>query len=88
MMDWYDGDVGWTAWLTMTAMMLVFWGLVVVVVIVVARSLGSDRGERSDPSAPRDPLQILDERLARGEIDEAEYRERREVLRHRGREPR
>jgi putative membrane protein len=33
------------------------------------------------PAPPNTPLRILEERFARGEIDEAEFRSRRDVLR-------
>ena len=35
---------------------------------------------RGNPLTPRDARRILDERLARGEIDPTEYRTRREAL--------
>lgn len=59
-------------------MMLLFWGgLIALVVLLLRRSGGSsDRGSR-------DPLDLLKERYARGEIDEAEYRTRRQVLEER-----
>lgn len=82
MMDWYGGGVGWAAWLLMAAMMVAFWGVVVTVVVLVAHNLGRDRDRDRDTRArQRDPQEILDERLARGEIDEQEYRRRRELLR-------
>jgi putative membrane protein len=59
-------------------MMLLFWGgLIALVVLLLRRS-----GASSDRSS-RDPLDLLRERYARGEIDEAEYRTRRQVLEER-----
>jgi hypothetical protein len=53
-----------------------FWGLVIVGVVWLARSLAETaRGPRRD-----DPLEILDRRLASGEITPEEYRERRATL--------
>jgi len=49
----------------------------VVVLIVWAARQGS--GQQGTPSRPR-ALDILDERFARGEIDEEEYRKRRTLL--------
>ena len=71
-MMWWGGDWGWGAWLIMTLMMLAFWALVIWAVLSVARSSGSgrDSGEA-----------ILAERFARGEIDENEYRHRRDLIR-------
>ncbi len=83
MMDgWFDNGVGWGGWLTMTLMMGLFWGLVIMAVIAVLRA-GAGRSAGSaatDPGAARDPLGILDERFARGEIDAEEYHLRREAL--------
>ena len=90
-MDWNDGSVGWTAWFAMAAMMVVFWGLVIVAVVVVARSLGGHRDRPGGPGGSggsgRDAFQILDERLARGEIDLEEYHRRRDALLRRTHEP-
>jgi putative membrane protein len=47
---------------------------ILTVIFLRLRALLSTR----DPK--RVPLQILQERFARGEIDEAEYRERRRIL--------
>ena len=77
MMGWYHDGMGWGGWLVMLLGMVAFWGLVVWAVVALFRdtqpSAASDR-------AP-DPLDILDERFARGEIDETEYRARADVLR-------
>lgn len=37
-------------------------------------------GAPAPPAATSNPLQVLDERLARGEIDEADYQSRRALL--------
>jgi putative membrane protein len=74
-----EGGVGWGAWLAMAVMMVAFWGAIAWVIVTLVRNSAS----RSQPPAERgvDPLGILDERFARGEIDDEEYRRRREVLR-------
>lgn len=78
MMHWANGW-GWGDWLTMSLMMVVFWGLVIGGIVYVVR--GADRrGERQPPAEDRTPARILEERFARGEIDETEYKERRELL--------
>lgn len=80
MMGWYDGGWGWGGWLAMTLMMLVFWGGLAAVVVALVRS---SRSPDARPDPRRDARGILDERLARGDIDEEEYRRRRDVLDHR-----
>ena len=74
MMDW-NGDWTWTTWLLMSVSMLAFWGLAAWVAVTVLRS-----GRPADADRAGDADQILDERFARGEIDEDEYRHRHEVL--------
>ena len=71
---WHYDD-GWGSWAAMSIGMVAFWVLVAVIVVAVVRSL------RDDGRRPRgDALQVLDERFARGDIDEQEYRTRRELL--------
>jgi putative membrane protein len=80
MMGWYhDGSWGWGGWLVMSLVMVAFWALLVFAVMAIFR--GAGRSGEPDRKVDRDPLQILEERFARGEIDEDEYRARAEVLR-------
>jgi putative membrane protein len=73
------GGIGWGGWLVMVVMMVVFWGAIAWVVVTLIRH----GGRPVEPPAARapEPLAILDERFARGEIDEDHYRLRREALR-------
>lgn len=80
MMGWYNNSVGWGGWIMMSLAMVVFWGLVIFAVVAIFRGTSKDT-ERGDRVTHRDPMQILDERFARGEIDEDDYHARREVLR-------
>ncbi len=73
-MMWW-GDWSWGAWVAMTFTMLAFWALVIWAVASFVRSIG--------PGRARDAEDILAERFARGEIDEDEFRHRRELLRGR-----
>ena len=77
MMGWYHDGMGWGGWLFMTVAMVAFWALVVFAVIAIFR--GTQPSDAT--SGRRDPMQILDERFARGEIDEDEYHTRSSVLR-------
>ncbi|MGZ4680944.1 MAG: SHOCT domain-containing protein [Acidimicrobiales bacterium] len=74
-----DGGIGWGGWVAMVVMMVVFWGAIAWVVVTLIRHSGQ-RAEASRP-AGSNPLEILDERFARGEIDDEEYQRRRAVLR-------
>lgn len=84
-MGWYGGGEGasWLGWLGMGLMMLTFWGLLAAAIVWVVRSTGASRvgGHSQIRAAGPDPLQILDERFARGEVSEEEYERRRALLR-------
>lgn len=76
-MDW--GGMGGGGWVVMTVLMLAFWALVVGGVVALFRNrrpAGPDSGTTPGRSAEN----VLDERFARGEIDEQEYHARRAVL--------
>jgi putative membrane protein len=70
--------------------MWLWWLLILIGVVAIAVGLtwagrrGAGRDDREDRRGPRPPVstarQILDERFARGEIDEEEYRVRRREL--------
>lgn len=81
MMGWYGG---WGAGAWMGIGMLLFWALVIALVIALMRSAGPGRVDYGrDTTAgrrPADALGVLDERFARGELNEVEYRERRSIL--------
>ena len=57
--------------------MFVFWILVIVLIVLAVR-WAMDRDDRRGNGS--NALDILKERLARGEIEPAEYEERRKVL--------
>jgi len=65
-------DGGWGVW-----WMVVSWVIVVAVVALVIRALMPTGG--GGEHIP-DPGRILEERFARGEITEEEYRERQRVI--------
>jgi putative membrane protein len=82
---WFDG-VGILA-IVMFLAVLAFWALVIVGLVYGVRWLiRADRNSRlpGGPGAggppPNDPLEILRQRYARGEIDEEEYERRRKTL--------
>jgi putative membrane protein len=76
-MDHWGGGDGW--WVVMVVLMVVFWGAVIVAAVWAARSFLA-RGESKS-----DAIELLERRLASGEISPEEYRERRDILMgHRG----
>lgn len=82
MMGWYDNGPGWGGWIAMTFCMLLFWSALIAAGLAVVSSLRRRQPDKRDaaPGAER----LLDERLARGEIDIDDYTRRRELL-HAGR---
>ncbi|MFE9773372.1 SHOCT domain-containing protein [Streptomyces sp. NPDC005931] len=80
MMFWYDHDVSGWGWFAMSAGMILFWALIITFAVLLFRAL-SRPGE--PPHTPVTPSaeDILRERLARGDIDEDDYRRRLNVLR-------
>lgn len=80
-MMWGSGW-GWGGWLAMASMMVLFWGLVVAGIIAIVRYInGSGQSGQGPDTGRRGAQGILDDRFARGEIDDEEYARRREALR-------
>ena len=84
-----DGhDWGWGTWLGMGLMMTVLAVLVVAAVVLVVRATTGPQKTTTSllPGTPRDTprdseaQRVLDERFARGDIDEGEYVARRDLL--------
>ena len=77
---WHDG---WSAgdWLLTGLLMLLFWALVVGAVVWALRRRGGGPDGPGRAGGSGDAArEILDARFARGEIDEQEYRRRRDLL--------
>jgi putative membrane protein len=79
MMDGYAMS-GW-GWLLMTLGLLGFWVLLAVVAVALLRRPGQPDQQRQPDQQPQlNPEEVLAERLARGEIDPEEYRQRLQIL--------
>ena len=83
MMFWYGS--GWAWWQAglMWVGMIAFWALLIWAVYAVVKSITTRDAGQPEPSGGRpaaDPRRILDERLARGEIDSDEYLRLRDLL--------
>ena len=83
MLMWYGGNWGWASWIMMAVGMVVFWALVITAVVLAVRYLAGSPGTDTSPSGSGRTRaeELLAERLARGEIDENEYRQRLSLLR-------
>ena len=71
---------GWMGWFWMIGMAL-FWIVVIVAVVIAVRAL-SERSRSAGPGVTtrETPLEILQKRYARGEIDKKEYEEKMKDL--------
>ena len=76
-MMWYSGTgMHWWGWFLSFVLMIAFWGVIVWAVWYFVTSFT----RRPEPPQHDVPKAILDERLARGEIDAQEYQRLLEVL--------
>lgn len=58
-------------------MMILFWGIIIAAIVFGVKWMSDSRGTSGNR---RDPLEILRERFASGEIDEEEFDRRRKAL--------
>jgi putative membrane protein len=72
---WYMHGIGWGWWLVMSVGMVGFWALVVWAIVALVRGSASGDGSRVD-----EPLEVLQRRLARGQISPEDYEQRCDAL--------
>lgn len=73
------GSYGWGHMLFGGLMMVLFWGGIIALIVSSMRGRNRNEGEAVFQQRPT-PLEFLQERYARGEIDKREYEERRKDL--------
>ena len=76
--DMGNGGGHWWAWLIGAVVLVILVGLVAFAVVRMTAASGATSPRPSDRRSAED---LLAERFARGEIDEEEYRRRRDALR-------
>ena len=79
-MMYWNGDWNWWTWIAMSLSMLVFWTAIGAAIWLVVRQLGGS-ATRSDPAPRVSAEEMLRQRYAAGELDEAEFVRRLETLR-------
>ena len=77
MMFWYGGHWAWWQGGLMWIGMIVFWGLLIWAVYALITNLTRKPGTRDSGD---DAVRILEQRLARGEIDADEYQRLRDLI--------
>jgi putative membrane protein len=82
MMFWYGSHLAFWQSSVMWVAMLAFWALVGWAIYAMIRlaTRESSAGPPAGPPPEATPRRILEERLARGEVDIDEFRRRREAL--------
>ena len=76
----WDWDWGWGHMLSGSLMMVLFWGAIIFMIVLVVRSLSGGTSGAAGLVTRKRPLDVLQERFARGEIDKGEFDERKRVL--------
>lgn len=78
MMGWgnHGYGMGWFGGI----FMILFWGLIIVAIVLIIRHFMGGSGGETSGQAENDPLRILQKRYANGEINTEEYEERKKVL--------
>ena len=82
----YGGGSHWGLWILIIVTMVIFWGALAWIIVTLVRHRGTAPGSTNPSSGSgsaqpgSDALRILNERLARGEIDEDEYTRRRSLI--------
>lgn len=77
---WREGW-GWNHMIFGSLMMVLFWGGVILLVVLVVRWIGGGvHYSGGTPAHGPRPMDILEERFARGEIDQEEFENRKRVL--------
>jgi putative membrane protein len=74
--SWGSGWMGWFG----SVMYLLFWGLVVFVLFLLARRLWSSSQSSSEVMRNESPMDILKRRYASGEIDREEFEQKKQDL--------
>jgi len=80
MMDW-DGSHAWGYMHSFGWVFgLLLWIVVIAALVVMVRRFSNKEGD--NPTVEKSAFDILDERFARGEIDQQEYEQKRKVLKN------
>jgi putative membrane protein len=81
-MMWDSGAWGSGDWLLMSLTMVVFWGGLIAFGVWLIRSIGVRQNANDGVTSPKStPDEVLAKRFARGEIDEDEFKRRRDLMR-------
>lgn len=78
---WHHGwDGEWGHMFFGSAMMLIFWGVIALLVVLTVRWAMKTRESETVSTGSGSALHILEQRFASGDIDKAEFLERKKLL--------
>jgi len=80
MYGWYDQGMGGGWWILMMLGMVLFWVVLVIGVVALVRYYSPRKDATVQPGS-NSAIEILKDRLARGELTEEEYSRRLALLR-------
>ena len=80
MMDWTHGTMTAGGWAVMILLTLLFLAVFVLITYWIVRAVVDRPLAPESTRRTTDPRQLLDERLARGDIDDEDYRRRRNLI--------
>jgi putative membrane protein len=76
-----DHQMMWGNWFMGPMMMLIMLVIGIVVIVIILKAFGFGGNANTNSNTQVNALIILNERFAKGEIDKAEYEERKSTLR-------
>jgi putative membrane protein len=78
--DTWGWGWGWGHMIFGSLMMVLFWGGIILLIVLAVRWLGAGSAGAAAAPARKTAIEILEERFARGEIDKEEFEERKRHL--------
>lgn len=79
MYNWWPRN-NWNGWIGMIIGMIIFVAAIVVLIVILLRPKRMDHYGDNYRGNQDSSMRLLDERFAKGEIDEEEYKKRKEIL--------
>lgn len=76
---WWPGNNPNT-WIGIIIGLVIFITPLIILIVILLRPKRMDRHGDNYRESQDNPMRILDERFAKGEIDEEEYRKRKDIL--------
>lgn len=80
MYGWYNQGMGGGWWVLMMVAMLAFWAILIFAIVALVRHFAPRGAPAPAPRTTNKAIEILKERLARGELSEEEFVQRKKLL--------